>query len=115
MNPDVSPTPNPDGPTKWETLLGTQEVEVMHLDGVKEQIKVRQLPIRCYPAYLEAQDDELKQIELLAGRAPGWAESLTIVSVEAILAAGDRLNADFFGRWLRRRMQRLARFQSPPS
>lgn len=93
------------------TILGGEEIRVTTVDGKTETVKVRQLPLSAYPAYLACQDDECVQVALLCDREPGWADTLTIESVEAILAKGDEINADFFGRWLRRRAARLDRIQ----
>jgi hypothetical protein len=97
------------GPTSLETLLGGVEVPVVLLDGAVETVRVRQLPIRDYPAFLAAQMDEPAMADLLCGKPAGWGERLGFDSLEMVVREGDRLNADFFGRWLRRRLERQER------
>lgn len=103
--PDAS-TP---GPKPMETLLGHTDLTVTLLDGSTEQVQVRQLPIREYPAYLAAQLDEAAMVEMICAKPAGWADTLTHESIESIVTEGDRMNADFFGRWLQRRIARQER------
>lgn len=97
------PTPTPN-PAPIETLLGGSELTVTHLGGITEMVRVRQLPIRDYPRLLDLALDEPRKVELLCDRPEGWADRLTLESAEAVIEEGDRLNADFFGRWFRRRI-----------
>lgn len=79
------------------------------LDGTTCVVQVQRLRVKDFPRYLAAMPDECRQVEVLCGQEPGWAESLTIESHEAILAEGEKLNADFFSRWLERRKAREAK------
>ena len=72
-------------------------------------MKIRQLPVSLYPAFLAAQDDEPKMVELLCDRPAGWADTLTPEAFEAIVIAGETLNTDFFSRWVQRRLSRQER------
>ena len=73
---------------KFKALMGGAGVSVVReVDGVKtaETVFVRQLPIRLYPRLLESIDDESALVELYCDREKGWADSLSIESVEAVV------------------------------
>jgi len=91
-----------------ETILGKATVTVEKLDGTTETVEVRQFHLDACQRYLELLDDELAQVEFLCGKQAGWAKTLKIESVENLLATGERLNWDFFERWLQRRLKRMA-------
>lgn len=100
-----------------ETLLGGVEVR-----GLKDRLgnplpdqQVRQLPLSAMSRYLLTQNDEAAQCDLLCGQAAGWGDTLHLDSVEAIIEAGDRVNADFFARWLRLRLRRTQPNPDQPS
>lgn len=97
------------GPTSIETLFGGVEVPITMLDGTAGRVTVRQLPIRVMPALLLAQDDEAASIELYCDKPAGWADTITRDSAERIVVEGERINADFFARWLARRVARYQR------
>ncbi|HZV33853.1 MAG TPA: hypothetical protein VFB72_04685 [Verrucomicrobiae bacterium] len=95
------------GPTQTETLLGGKtDVAVCGSDGGFYNVFVRQLPIKSFPALLAVQDDELKMAELYCDKAAGWAETLSLESLEKVVTEGERLNQDFFSRWVQRRLNR---------
>ena len=89
------------------TLLGGVELDVETMTGAKLTVKVRQVPISLFPRYADCVDKEAQMIELLCSAEKDWADTLTIESCERILKAGEDLNADFFARWLQRRMERV--------
>lgn len=88
------------------TLLGGETMEVTFLDGAKETVKVCQLPVSLFQAYLDATDDETKLAQLLTGKDEQWVDFLTPESHAALIEKGEGINGDFFARWLRRRMSR---------
>lgn len=90
------------------TILGKKTVKVEKLDGTTEDVEVAQVHLDGYQRYLELLDDEIGQVEWLCRKPAGWARGLTIESVERILETGQELNGGFFGRWLQRRLQRVA-------
>ena len=90
------------------TLLGGEKLGLQFLSGETGEVFVRQLPIKDYPAYLACQQDELRQVELLCGQEKPWAETLTPESHESVITLGDKLNSDFFSRWLERKKKREA-------
>ena len=93
-------------PTPTETLLGGSTATVRHLDGHTEAVRLRQLPVRQLPELLAALDDEARMLELFTGKPAAWVDVLPTDEFERLLAEGERINADFFRRWLDRRMQR---------
>src|SRR5579872_3980297 len=92
-------------PTKIETVSGYTEVTI----GDNAAVRVYQLPLRSYPDYLKAQDDEIAMAILLTKQDRAWVESLSPESHVKIIDEGDRINADFFSAWLVRRNKRLER------
>lgn len=92
-----------------ETLLGEVDVAVETLQGATEVVRVLQLPIRQMPALAACIDDEERMAALYVDKEPGWSASIKREGIEAIIAMGERLNSDFFERWLQRRMARQER------
>lgn len=97
---------HPDGPTKDETLRGGLNLTVTFTEGSQEPVFVRQLPVREFEAWLACLDDEPRAAELLCGKESGWGDRLSIDSLEAVITGGERVNRDFFERWLQRRTAR---------
>jgi len=93
------------------TVLGALELEVVRLDGSTERVSVKQMPIKDYPRILELVDDELGLAALYCGKDKAWAEGLTPASYEAVIENADKLNADFFSRWVARRLGRMERIK----
>jgi hypothetical protein len=97
------------GPTPAETLAGKSVATVTLLDGSRETVALRQLPLKEMEALLAAQGDETKLACLYTGRPESWFDGVSPEGQELIVQEGDRLNADFFGRWFRRRLDRQER------
>lgn len=125
---------------KFAELMGGQEIAVNHRDGTNEPVRVRALPIAEFPELLKVIDDEIGQAQLdrqvqtkseawktANARNPkaeveaidaewmaapaGWAASLTPESHETVISTAEALNADFFWRWMRRRMDKLEKIR----
>lgn len=96
----------PNEPTKAETLRGGQQIPVTLQDGASDSVFVRQLPVKEFEPWLGCLDDEPRAAELMCGKESGWGDRLTVESLEAVIATGERLNRDFFERWLGRRTAR---------
>lgn len=85
---------------------------VNHIDGSQEQVTVRQLHVNEYPLYQVSMENEPLMVDLLCSKLSpkneptGWSLTLTLESFEAVVETGDRINADFFGRWLARDLRR---------
>lgn len=95
-----------DGPTKIETLFGAINLQVTLLNGKEEVVIVRQIPIRLMPQYQSALNNEPRMVELLCDKPEGWSDTIAIRSFEQIVIEGERINADFFGRWRERQKAR---------
>jgi len=97
------------GPTPLETLTAGADLQVTRLDGTAETIRLCQIALGQCEKLLAAQGDEIALGCLYTGRDRTWFESLDANSQERVVIEGDRLNADFFGRWFRRRLDRQER------
>lgn len=106
----MSTEPKKNQPTETETLFGGLDLTILlranQGEANKEEVFVRQLGIEDYPELLRAQDDECLLAELFCNRPAGWAKSLKPVSLELVVTEGERLNSDFFLRWVQRRLAR---------
>ncbi|HVY69679.1 MAG TPA: hypothetical protein VHH73_07095 [Verrucomicrobiae bacterium] len=91
------------------TLLGGFEMEAAKFDGTRETVKVRQLPVRDLPKYLNVYQNEAATVELFCAKDSGWADQLAPESFEALLAAGEKLNLDFLSRYAARQLARNER------
>jgi hypothetical protein len=100
---------NEPGPTPLETLNGSGEIVVTRLDGTTESVRLRQITLGECEKLLLVQGDEIALACLYTGKERAWFEALDPVSQEQVVIEGDRINADFFGRWLSRRLARQER------
>ena len=89
-----------------ETLFGGLEFEATLAAGGTEKVFIRQIPIRQMPRMLAALEDENRLVELFCDKPEGWSDALTVESFEKLVTEGERLNADFFSRWVQRRLTR---------
>lgn len=99
-------TPPNSEPTKSETLRGGRDTLVTFVDGSQHTVLVRQLPVKDFEPWFNCLDDEPRAAELLCGQEAGWGDRLDIESLERVIQEGERLNRDFFERWLQRRTAR---------
>ena len=99
----------PVSPEPLATLKGGRNVMVTLEDGQDEPVFVRQLAVKFFEDLLvcTAGCDEVGRIALYTGKDRAWVEGLAPASHEALIAEGDRLNGDFFSRWIGRRKQAL--------
>lgn len=94
-------------PNAFETLMGGTQLEVNFRNGTSDTVLVRQLAVKLFPELLQAAGDEPRLVELYCEKQPGWSDTLTNESFEAVILEGQRVNADFFGRWLARQRDRM--------
>jgi len=94
-----------------ETVCGGAVVVVELVNGGKEEVKVKQLAVKDYPRLLELQGDEVELVAFYCGKERAWAEGLAPAYHEKVIAEGERLNGDFFGRWFQRQTGRLERIR----
>jgi len=97
------------GPTPLETLKAGADIQVTRSDGTAETIRLSQIALGACEKLLAAQGDEIALACLYTGRDRSWFENLDADSQERVVIEGDRINADFFGRWFRRRLERQER------
>lgn len=86
----------------YETLFGGKPESVQVADHearrfVFEEVKIRQLPIGCYPKAFAIHKDEHLMVGLYVDRPQDWVERLHPASYNRIAEEGRRLNSDFFG------------------
>jgi hypothetical protein len=84
------------------TIAGGVELEATQLDGSKETVKVRQIPVSKINAFLSAMGNEAELIELYCDKPKGWTDTLTLESASAIADKGQEINLPFFSAWFRR-------------
>ncbi len=92
-------------PDSLTTVLGGTELEVTRIDGTKERVQVRALPITKMQEYLDSILDEIATVALSCDRSRAWAESLTPQSFNQVAETGVDLNLPFFSAWMKRRMR----------
>lgn len=97
---------------RFTILTAGVDFEIALLDNSKQTVKVRQLPVRLMSAYLEAQGDEPKMIELATGLQPEVVDSLTQESHADLVAKIEEVNADFFSAWGNRQKARVAKIKA---
>jgi hypothetical protein len=103
MSANPSPSPN-------EILRGGIAEHPAHLwDGTTETVSIRMLPVREYESFARVLENEPRMAEILCGRPEGWGDTLRPDSLGEIITQGERLNADFFVPWFRRRAERMER------
>jgi hypothetical protein len=96
-------------PTPTETLMGGRKFPALKRDNTTEDIFIRQIGIEDCQSYLELQDNELAMIEFVCSKPDGWAKSLAPQCQAELIAEIDRINADFFSRWVERQKSRQER------
>jgi hypothetical protein len=86
------------------TIAGGVELEVTHLDGSKETIKVRQIPVSQIQqfAFAISWGNESAAIELYCDKPKAWTDTLSFESASAIADKGQEINLPFFEAWSRR-------------
>jgi len=95
--------------SKTETLFGGTELVVSLKDGTSEIVKVIQLPVSKFIDFAKVIDDECEMVSLVCNKKKEWCDSLQIEAFELLVAECERINMDFFGRWLQRRINRQQR------
>jgi len=95
-----------------ETIL-PPEVEVTLDGGATETVRLRQVKVREFrQAQAVAVGDEARLIEICTDKAPGWAETLTPESFNALAIEARRINQAFFA-WCERVLADQIRLMPP--
>ena len=87
------------------TIAGGVELEVTHLDGRKETVKVRQIPATKLERFMTRLTDESTSVAIYCDKesANGWVDSLTHESINEVCEKGLEINEPFLAAWCRRR------------
>lgn len=86
-----------------------ETVEVTHLDGKTEKVRVRLLPLRLLPDYQRHSGDEAAAIALFCDKLVAWTDGLTVESQLKLLECGEALNLDPLSRFVERQSARNER------
>jgi hypothetical protein len=87
-------------------IAGGRDITVRKLDGGTESVFVRQVPIQEFQRLLLSMESEPALAEVFTARPQGWADTLVNESIEQVILVGEEINADFFSRWVQRRIAR---------
>jgi hypothetical protein len=87
------------------TIAGGVELEVTHLDGTKETVKVRQIPATKLERFMTKLADESLSVAIYCDKEStnGWVDSLTHESINEVCEKGLEINEPFLAAWCRRR------------
>jgi len=107
MNTKEQVGSTPTAQDNFTTMMGGIDLTVTLQDGSSETVKVLQLPIEKYPELAAKWGDEQAQIDLYCSKPSGWAKTLTVASHDQVMEEAEKVNGDFFTRWLRRRMGKV--------
>lgn len=80
-----------------QAIVG-KDVEVSHLDGTKENVKVHFLKVSELGEYAKAFEDAATCVKLFTRKAIDWVDNLTHESADKILEIGHEMNSDFLAR-----------------
>ena len=103
-------TPQPENP--MTTLVGGENFTVTKHDGSTETVFVKQLSIRKYKQFIEAQHDEAKMIAMTCNKPEEYCDALTPESHIALIETIERVNESFFLLWLQRLGDRKGRLDA---
>jgi hypothetical protein len=83
------------------TIAGGVEFEVTLLDGTKETVKVRQIPISKLKNFITTASfgNMAEEIDLYCDKQNGWADSLMPDSAIAVAKKGQEINHPFLKAW----------------
>jgi hypothetical protein len=87
------------------TIAGGVDMEVTHLDGRKETVKVRQIPATKLERFMTRLADESTSVAIYCDKesSNGWVDSLSHESINAVCEKGLEINEPFLAAWCRRR------------
>ena len=97
--------------TEIAKLTGEVSVKAFKRDGSSVEVKVLALPLSKMDRWLNAQEDEAPMIHVATGLTVEALEEITPESQEDILQQAEVLNANFFARFVTRRVQRAQKLQ----
>jgi hypothetical protein len=85
------------------TIASGEEMEVTHLNGSKETVKVRRIALSKLQSFMLAlgTSDTAEEIALYCDKPKEWSDSLSDDSIFAIAAKGQELNSPGANAWMR--------------
>lgn len=92
-----------------DTLNGGRVVTVVKADGSKEDITVRQLPLKDYSAAFAAFDNEMELVSVICAKDKNWVFTLAPDSYEELLLAVQAVNDKGFFAYAARQNERLTK------
>jgi len=87
-------------------LAGTVNFRAVMLDGSEIDVAVRQLRLRELPKLADCIGDEAAMLKLCTSLSEAQIDSISLKSAEGLVTLCERLNMDFFQRWLERQLRR---------
>jgi len=85
------------------TIAGGIHMEVQHIDGTKETVKVRQIPATKLETFMTKLADEATSVSIYCDKPTEWVDTLTQESMNEICEKGLEINESFLNAWCRRR------------
>ena len=70
------------------TIAGGVHMEVTHIDGSRETIKVRQIPATKIEAFMQKLSDESFSASIYCGKPQSWIDTLTQDSLNEVIEKG---------------------------
>lgn len=98
------PFPSANPPQDLEIIAGGRHATAHFRDGSTELVTVHMLTIRQLPQLVGLLEDDAARLEFYLGKETGYADRLTLQSVQQLLATGEELNSDPFYKWVQRKM-----------
>ena len=98
------PFPSANPPNDLEIIAGGRHATAQFRDGTSELVTVRMLTVRQLPLLVGLLEDDAARLEFYVQKEEGYADRLTLQSVEQILATGEELNSGPFYSWVKRKM-----------
>jgi len=95
--------------SKTEILFGGVDFSISLKNGELETVRVNQLPVSKFIDFAKVIDDELDMVALVCNKKKEWCDTIDYESFELLVVECERVNMDFFGRWLQRRINRQQR------
>lgn len=89
----------------FTVINGGVDHEAVMMDGTKEQVRIKLVPVKDYPKYAAVIMDEGKMAEMFCDKPEGWSENLHPGSHADIIEKGEEINLSFFGRYFQRKLE----------
>lgn len=87
-------------------IVGELNSQAVLRDGSVIDTKVRQLRLRELPKLADCIGDEAAMLKMCTSLSEEQINELSLMSAEGLVSLCERLNMDFFQRWLERQLRR---------